>query len=85
MTRHVVGFAAVADRHVRTIEAWWEANRSKAPGLFARELAAAVEQLAGAPHAGSPYKAPRPVGTRRILLRRSGYYVYYTIDDRLAV
>ena len=84
MNRHTVNVAAVAERHIRLIEAWWATNRPKAPDLFVRELTAAIERLEIVPLAGSPYDAPRPAGTRRMLLRGSGYYVYYTIDDRLA-
>lgn len=48
-------------------------------------MAEAIRQLADAPRSGSPYAAPRPAGTRRLLLRKSGYHVYYTVDDHRAV
>jgi plasmid stabilization system protein ParE len=76
-----VQFTAVAVRHLRTIDEWWEANRLGAPRLFARELTEAVQQVMDAPHSGSPYDAPRPAGARRLLLRRTGYHVYFTVDD----
>ena len=81
MTRFAVQITAGAESQARTIEAWWAANRPKSTGLFAREFAAAIEQLAIAPRASSPYAVQRPLGTRRLLLRRSGYHVYYTIDE----
>jgi len=84
VSRFSVGFAEVAQRQVRAIEGWWVVNRTKAPGLFTQELEAAVLRLEEAPHAGSLFDTPRPANTRRMLLRRSGYHVYYTIEEQLA-
>lgn len=81
MNPYSVQFSAVAERHLRTIGGWWEANRPWAPRLFARELTEAVQQLVDAPHSGSPYDVPRPAGARRLLLRRTAYHLYFTVDD----
>jgi hypothetical protein len=37
------------------------------------------------PHCGVAYDAPRPAGARRLLLRKTGYHVYFTVDDALGV
>lgn len=78
---HSVYFTASAERHFRAIDEWWQVNRTGAPGLFAWELTDAIRQLAGSPHSGKPYEVQRPVGARRLLLRRTGYHVYFTVDD----
>ncbi len=85
MIPYSIHFTAIAERHLRAISEWWQANRPKAPGLFAQELTDAVQQLADAPHSGTPYDVPRPAGTRRLLLRRTGYHVYFTVDDGRAL
>lgn len=81
MKTYSVQFTAVAERHLGAISEWWKANRPKAPGLFDREVAGAVEQLMGAPHSGSPYVVARPVGARRLLLTKTSYHVYFTVND----
>lgn len=81
MTGYTVEFAAVAERHARLIAAWWDANRPAAPDLFLDELAGAIEQISHAPMSGSPYSAPRLAGIRRLLLRRTGYHVYYSVAE----
>lgn len=50
--------------------------------LFLDELNGALRQLAEAPNSGVAYGAPRPTGTRRVVLRGCGYHVYYTIEER---
>ena len=41
--------------------------------------------LADAPNAGSPDRVARLAGTRRLLLRRTGFHVYYTVDSEAVV
>jgi plasmid stabilization system protein ParE len=69
-----------AQGQVRQISAWWSANREAAPNLFVEELAARLEALVAAPHAGALYAERRGVVIRRALLRRSGYHVYFSYD-----
>lgn len=85
MKRYAVRFAAVAERHVRVIAGWWEANRAKSPGLFQRAMAEAVEQITDAPHSGSRYRAVQLAGVPRLLLRGTDHHVYYTIDEESAI
>lgn len=65
-----------AEAQIRTIDAWWRANRSAAPGLFTEELAAAFELLATAPQLGRAYRHPTVPGVRRVLLRATRHHVY---------
>ena len=62
--------------HLREIRAWWREHGDVA--VFDADLDAAVEQLLSAPRSGSPY--PRRLGIRRILLRRTRYHLYYSVD-----
>lgn len=45
MKRYLVHFTAVAERHLRETDEWWEANRPSSPGLFARELTETVKRF----------------------------------------
>jgi plasmid stabilization system protein ParE len=72
-----------AERHLEAIAAWWAVNRPDAPFLFAEEVEAAFERIARAPYSGAFSPSIRmAMGVRRILLCRSGYHVYYSIDLR---
>jgi plasmid stabilization system protein ParE len=81
VSRHRVDFAAAARRHVTTIAAWWGKNRPKAPMLFWQELDAAVEQLAGDPQSGSVYREVSRTDIHRLVLPKTRYHVYYSIDE----
>ena len=80
MTYRVV-FTGTADEHIRIIADWWTVHRPKAPDLFLNELEAALDLLRELPAArGKLYPNPEVQGLRRLILRRSGYHVYYTVD-----
>jgi plasmid stabilization system protein ParE len=81
LSRWTLAVTATADGQVQAIEAWWQVNRPDAPGLFAREFAEALDRLEAAPFSGAEYAVPRPEGTRRILLPRTRYHAYYTVDE----
>jgi plasmid stabilization system protein ParE len=72
-----------ADAQIREIDDWWRSNRPGAPDLFLNELSDAVEILAAAPLIGRLYRRSPVRGTRRLLLKRSRYHVYYVprVDD----
>lgn len=67
--------------HVRTIDAWWEGNRTGTAGLFREELAALVSRLCHFPYLGAPYTDAGIEGMRRIGLPRSRYHVYYVVNE----
>jgi hypothetical protein len=62
--------AEEADAQIRSIEAWWVANRSKGPELFANELAHTLDAIKQMPGAGVAYVMRDGVAIRRILLGR---------------
>ena len=66
-----------ADAHIRQIDDWWRRNRLGSPNLFAEELAETFEMIGSAPFSGHPYRSLELSDARRILLRRTGFYVYY--------
>jgi plasmid stabilization system protein ParE len=70
-----------ADAQVRTIDEWWRRNRLAAPDLFLEELASTFKVIGYAPQLGRVYRQSPVPGTRRILLKRSRYHVYYVPLD----
>jgi len=60
---------------------WWRGNRELAPGLLARELDAALGQLAYFPQAGRRVRLGGQSEARHLLLRRCSYHIYYVIAD----
>ena len=76
MKRYKVILAEDAREQIRTIQAWWKANRSSNPRLFRQELESAVGRLSVFPGAGAPYGAAPIEGVRRLLLSRTQYYLY---------
>ncbi len=63
-----------------TISDWWSLHRQKAPGLFDSELARGLSFLAAAPLTGMVHPG-LPGETRRLLLRRSRYHLYYRVFE----
>jgi len=66
-----------ADAHIREIDRWWRGNRPASPELFVEELTAAFDIVGHAPHIGRLYRQSPILNTRRVLLKRTGYHVYY--------
>ena len=70
----------VADLQILEIDAWWRANREKAPDRFEEELASAFEMLAATPGVGQRHPHP-DASVRRVLLRSTKNHVYYVEKD----
>jgi plasmid stabilization system protein ParE len=70
-----------ADAQIRDVSDWWAGNRTKAPELFAHELADVLAALTATPQLGNRYAVVRGVEVRRIRLRRSRYHVYFDYDE----
>ena len=66
-----------ADSQIRIIDAWWCEHRSAVPDLFINELSAAFDVIGHTPQVGRSYRRAPVVGTRRVLLSRTRYHVYY--------
>ncbi len=75
--RLAVRITPEAEAQIRNIDDWWRKNRTFSPNLFVDELAAAFEIISRAPGLGRSYRLSPVAGTRRVLLKRSHYPVYY--------
>lgn len=74
-----------AEDQLRQGDAWWQANRPAAADLLIEEFERTVDLLREMAGLGSPFPRARILGIRRILLRRSGYWVYYLPDEAHSV
>ena len=66
-----------SDAQIREIDEWWRINRRAAPDLFLDELAASFDVIGHALEIGRRYRRSPVPGTRRLLLAKSFYHVYY--------
>lgn len=66
-------------RELAAVLAWRRINRPAARSDVAQELRAAKKRLARFPEAGEIDRG-RGGEIRRLLLGRSGYFVFYTVD-----
>jgi plasmid stabilization system protein ParE len=73
-----------AKQQARKISAWWRANRD-AKGLFKEELAAAKKVLRRDAGKLAVYSNEAGQAVRRFLLKRTGYHLYYVIDEERGV
>lgn len=76
--------SAPARAQLCTIGKWWLANRPKAPEPFEGEVAQRLAFLGEAPLTGAQV-AMRRQGIRRLLLRKTQYHLYYTMDTEAEV
>ena len=66
-----------SDAQIREINGWWRSYRPAAPDLFFQELAAAFDVIGHSPEIGRRYRRSSAPNTRRVLLAKSRYHVYY--------
>jgi len=66
-----------ARREIHEAAAWWSENRLSAPGAVAHDLKEALELLVEFPGIGTRVENAKSPETRRWLLKRVGYHVYY--------
>ncbi len=76
-----VEVSAFASGQVRETEAWWRANRTKAPNAIREELERASGLIAAQPHVGTRARNPTLTGVRRLHLARIRYDIYYRVTD----
>jgi hypothetical protein len=69
--RYTPDAPSIRDRH-----RWWRTNRDKAPGLFARELRAALRKLRDNTDAARQW---------RLLMPKTRHHVYYQRDEHVNV
>ena len=68
------------------VDAWWREQRPTASDLFWQELNAAFDHLEAAPFASSLYEPVERPNLRRLLLPRTRYWLYFTIEgDQVVV
>ena len=71
---------------IRVAEAWWRANRPKAPNAIREELERASVLIAVQPDIGASAREVALEGVRRIHLRRIRHYLYFrTLNRRSAI
>ena len=75
-----VELAPRAHEQARRIDRWWRENRESSPTLFADELSELLERLEQGIAAGVLYPFTAPFEVRRVLLPRSRYHVYFSIE-----
>jgi len=76
-----VVFTPEAEQQADEMDTWWRAHRPKAPGLFARELAAVRESIAGTPTLGVRYRTRSGKVAQRILMPKTRTHVYFEVDE----
>jgi plasmid stabilization system protein ParE len=79
--RYRVELSPEALEQAQAIRSWWIENRPAAPDLFVEELGAAIRKLGAVPRSGARYQATTQSEMRRVLMPRTRYHVYYTVDD----
>jgi plasmid stabilization system protein ParE len=79
--RYRIEFSPSAARQAERIQIWWTSKRPKAPGLFRREIAVAIRQLARAPHSAPSYEPGDAPAMRRLLLPRTRHHLYFVINE----
>jgi len=75
-----VAIVAEAEQQLESIDRWWRENRGAAPDLFLDEFVQAIDLLSEMPDIGSLFDRANRPGIRRLLLRRSKYWLYYFHD-----
>lgn len=78
---HQVRATASARRQIEAAARWWLTNRARAPGLLVQELTAAQDLLAREPRAGVAFPTPGHPRARRLLMQKTRYHLYYTVQD----
>ena len=66
-----------AVREIHRAAQWWSENRPAAPGAVEADLKEALTLLAEHPGVGGRVHNSRDAETRRFLLDRTRYFVYY--------
>jgi plasmid stabilization system protein ParE len=79
--RYRVELSPEALEQAQAISAYWFENRPAAPNLFVEELGAALRMLKETPRVGVRYEAPDFREMRRVLMPRTRYHIYYTVNS----
>ena len=71
-------FSRGAFRQIDAADSWWKENRPASPDLFMSELRVGLGQIRRFPTVFADLGDPRMPGLRRLLMRKSRYYIYWT-------
>lgn len=80
MSRFRVVVTTTARAHVRAVVRWSVENDRGIPEIFLAELDSALARIGEQPYSGQLYQRSPIEGVYRVLLRRSGYHAYFTVD-----
>lgn len=69
-----------AERQILEAVQWWREHRPSAPTMLDDEIAEAFLRVAAHPHSGVAVRAR--LGTHRVLLRGSSYFLFYRVRPR---
>lgn len=83
MSRLRVVITATAQAHVRAVVRWCVKNDRSVPETVLVELDGVIARIGEHPHSGHLYLQSPIDGVYRVLLRRSGYHVYFTVDENV--
>lgn len=67
-----------ARSQIERADAWWRENRQTSPDALVEELSRVFDLLSATPLIGQPSN----LGTRRVLLKRVRYFLYYRYRPR---
>jgi len=73
-----------AERQVRELEDWWTANRPAARTTFKEAFSAVIGHISRMPSIGRPCDDIGLPGVRRLLVERTPYAVFYSVDREAA-
>jgi|JI9StandDraft_2_1071091.scaffolds.fasta_scaffold118866_3 plasmid stabilization system protein ParE len=74
-----VAFTVSALEDIEAADAWWRLNRPLAPDAIEDELIRVVEILAEHPGVGQLVPGTRHAATRKLVLRRIDYLLFYRV------
>lgn len=81
MKRYRIKVAAQAQLQMAEASRWWRANRLRNPTLLRQELTEVMGVIQVLPEAGPLYASTVHDDVHHVLLRRTGYSIYYVIDE----
>lgn len=79
MSAYSVVLAPQAVAQIRTASAWWRKNRKAAGDLLRDDVGAGLLLIAERPEIGRRVRTKRLGNIRRLVLRRTGYLLYYRV------
>lgn len=82
---YVVFLSHEAEKQLLSAHEWWLENRRASPHLLLDECKEMVSLLEILPDAGQAFRRTTVPGVRRILFRKSGYWLYYVPDHSHSV